>query len=278
MAAMLRLLALLTLAMCGAFGLAPPEPVGRRGRGLRLGRGTDPTFCGSATVGGRRVYLYSDGTSKPALAGGEGENNPPAPPAPDLAGLETALNAAKTEAQQEAQSEMLKALGFEKREDAVAWVKAKRDEEDQGKTEQQRLLEQAQREASEARLQAAQSATTARDARVRAQLAIAGAPGEHVADLSKLVALPDGDITDEQIATAVEATKTKFAALFTAPAAPPAPSGLPGGGPPKPPGAADPLEAGRQRAAATKKKRIGASRDDLIAQFSPQPSPLATTN
>lgn len=218
-----------------------PSPVaseGRRARSLTMApMQLARHLVGTTTIAGVAHHVWSDGRLLPILWGGDDPVVPPAPPAgpqPDLAGLETALNAAKTEAQQQAQADMLKALGFDKRDDAIAWVKAKREEETAGLSElERRERTVAEREAAAA-LTEANANRIARDARVRAALVTAGAPGEHVGDLAKIVAVPDGEVTDEQLTAAVEATKTKFPALFTGPAAPPAPSGNPAGSPPAP--------------------------------------------
>lgn len=204
---------------------------------------------------------------------------PPAPGGPDLTGLQTALDAAKTEGEKAAQAEMLKALGFDKRADAEAWIKAKRDEETSRLSDdQKREAALIERETKAAAAEAAAARATM-NARITAGLVTAGAPPANVADLVDLVKVA-ADADDAAITAAIEAKKTQFPALFIAtpaPPTPPAPPGLPGKPPPPgtPPG--DPLAAGKQRAAAIKAGRTGATRDDLIAQFSPRPSPLVPT-
>lgn len=204
---------------------------------------------------------------------------PPAPPAPaagDLGQLQAALDQASSSGRTEALQPLMTAIGVNTPDELQAWITARHAEIEAGKDEATRNLEAAQREAAEARAQAAQAAADARDARIDAALAIAGAPADNVTDLRRLIDVPaDGDTT--AITTAVDAVKAKYPALFTATTgAPPAPHSVPPR--PAPPGGpVSPLEAGRERAKAAKAARPGATRDDLISQFTPKSSPLAPT-
>jgi hypothetical protein len=253
--------------------------------------GERAAYCGTGVVAGRRVSVFADGRIMPIIAGGDGPNDPPATPppaappappaaAPDLAGLQKVIDDAKANGQTEATATVLQALGFEKLEDAQAFVTAKREADNAQLTEVERREQAAAaREAAAAQREQA-AAEKARRADIRAALLTAGAPADNVADLVDLVKVPD-EADDAAITAAVETVKTKFGALFAAsttppPATPPGPSSLPGGTPPPGTPPADPLEAGKRRAAAIKAGRVGSTQKDLIDAFSPgQRSPLA---
>lgn len=168
-----------------------------------------------------------------------------AAPAPDLGALQTIIDGAKAEGQTAATGEVLKALGFDKLEDAQAFVTAKRQADDATKSADQLARETAEREAAGARAEAAQARAEARAARIEAALTGAGAPAGSVADLSKLIDVA-ADADGAAIAAAAEALKAKYPAMFDPAAAPPAPSSVPGK-PPTPAASKTGYEAGRER-------------------------------
>lgn len=250
MADVIRLLALLSVAMVLLPGGSPVETAERKGRGLRMGRGADPVFCGIGTVCGRRVSVFSDGSVLPVVSGGD-DPEPPAPntkPEPDLAGLQSALDAAKTEGERAALGNALKALGFDKLEDAQAWVKNKREADKAKLTEVERREQAAEERERQAQARETAAAAKALRADISAALIEAGAPRTGVADLVDLVKV-DAGADEAAIKAAVEAKKTQFPALFTEAAAapPPAPGGLPGGKPPAPPSPKGALSKGAER-------------------------------
>lgn len=290
MTAILRLCAWLAVAMFTAGGGTVAEPATRKGRGLRMGRGAKPTYCGIGHVDGRRVSVFSDGKLMPVLTGGDDPDPPPPPDpanpppaAPDLNGLQAALDAAKTEGEKAALQTAVKALGFDKLEDAQTWVTDKRNAELAAMDEVQRREKVAEDREKAAAEREAAAAVKAQRADIRAALLDAGAPKELVGDLVDIIKVP-AEADEAAIKAAVDAKKAAAPAFFAASTTPPpppgtpAPSGLPGGTPPPgtPPG--DPLEAGKQRAAAVKASRGGATAKDLINSFTPQPSPLVPTN
>lgn len=255
MALVMRLLALLSVAMVVMPGAAAAERAQRRGRGLRFGRGADPVFCGVGTVSGRRVNVFSDGTILPVVSGGD-DPDPPKPddkPDPDLAGLQSALDAAKTEGERAALGTALKALGFDKLEDAQTWVKDKRDAETAKLSEVERREKAAEEREAQAQAREAAAAAKALRADISAALVEAGAPRQGVADLVDLVKVA-ADADEAAIKAAVEAKKTQFPSLFTdAAATPPPPGGLPGGNPPAPRPSNGGVSTERERA----RKRFG---------------------
>lgn len=296
MTAILRLLGVLAIAMFTTAGGAPaPELAARKGRGLHFGHRAKPTYCGIGHDDiGRRVSVFSDGRLMPILFGAaEGDPPPPGTPPgsppgtpptahPDLSGLQAALDAAKTEGERAALQTAVKALGFEKLEDAQKWVDEKRAADLAAMDEVQRREKAAEDREKAANEREAAANAKAQRADIRAALLDAGAPKELVGDLVDIIKVP-ADADEAAIKAAVEAKKAAAPAFFAAagtppPANPPAPSGLPGGTPPPGTPPADPLEAGKQRAAAIKAGRAGATQKDLIDQFTPRPSPLAPTH
>lgn len=202
----------------------------------------------------------------------------PDPNAPDLTALQGALNAAKVSGSTEALQPLMQAVGVATPEALQEWITAAHAAQQAQLSEtQRREQELAQREAAAATAAAA-AATETRNSRVLSQLLLDGAPAANARDLIPLVTLPAGDITDEQLVAAVTATKEKFPALFTpgAPApTPPAPSSrAPGAPQPTPTPANDPLAAGRERAKKMAARHQGATKDDLINDFTPGRSPL----
>lgn len=175
---------------------------------------------------------------------------PPAPPAPDLPALQSALDAAQAQGNTVGTTALLKALGFEKIEDAQSWVTAKRDEEAAALTEvEKREKAAADREAAAEKKDAAAGELINRGV-IREALRDAGCPAVNLDDAFKLVDIT-GDVTAETAKTAAEALKAKpaFASLFSAPGTITAPSGVtPPGGPTHPNPAGKGIEAGRELA------------------------------
>ena len=218
-----------------------------------------------------------DPMPQPAPSPQPAPNPNPAPPAGDLSGLQDALDQAAASGQSAALQPLMAAIGVDSPEALQQWVTERHQEIEAGKDEATRLREAAERDAAEARAQAAQAQADARTARVDAALAIAGAPGDNVDDLRRLIDVP-ADADRDTITAAVDAVKAKYPALFTAPAqTPPAPHSVPprpGQQTPPPSG----VEAGRERARAARQSRQAATKDDLIQQFTNQSSPLAPAN
>lgn len=273
------------------FAVGPQFPlVWRGGQGLTLGR-DDSTFSDPiaftrstpAWNGGAGGGAGSGaGDSGQGDAGGAAGTPPATPPAgatttatagtgsgPDLAALQTSLDAAKRDGQTEASKAMLGALGFDKLEDAQAWVTAQREKENASLSELERREKAAEERERAAAEREANANRIALQARITTALTIAGAPAEHVGDLVPLIAVAD-DADDAAIAAAVEAKKAKFPALFAAATASSSGSGtrpattapfsLPaGGGRSESGGDAQPLDAGRQRAKQLIEQRTAAN-------------------
>lgn len=163
-----------------------------------------------------------------------------APPAPDLTGLEKAINAAAEKARQEAVAE----LEAKHAEAAAAAERAQMSE-----------VERREAEAADREVKAEQreSAATERERLVliKAELADAGIPKEARSEVARMVDV-EGDLTEDNVAAAVEKLKAKLPQLFT-PAAPTGISGTVSGKPPAsratPPSG---IEKGRERARAEK--------------------------
>jgi hypothetical protein len=196
-----------------------------------------------------------------------------------LAEIEKAISAAKGEGSSAAIAELTKKLGFDKPADLEAFVKAQRDAADKAKTDEQKRIEAIEARERDAADREAKAAERERVTLVKGALLLAGAPKDGVDDLTKLVDLAVDDADEAKATAAVEAVKAKFPALFAPldPKTPPAPSGVPGGGPPKPPPAEGLAAKGAEMARAYKTQRSGATKDDLLNQFGPRTSPLAPT-
>jgi hypothetical protein len=241
-----------------------------------------PSHLGVVAHRGRPHHLWSDGTLLPVVSGGDGpggattggpgdggggtatggtggqgggaatgtgtgaasQGGGAAAGVPDLGALQAALDQAKASGTTEASQALLGALGFDRVEDAQAWVKAKRDEEAASLTEMERRERDAEERERRAAEREAAAATAARTSAVKDALRDAGAPREHVADLVALVAV-DGEADEAGITAAVEAVKAKFPALFGVPGT--APSSNPSGQPAAQ-GTKSGLEAGREQA------------------------------
>jgi hypothetical protein len=245
---------------------------------------TSPPFGGWSPFAGRFAppVFFEDPPVPPAPPA----PTPPAPPAPtppaptgDLDALQAALDESARTGATSALQPLMTAIGVDSAEALQEWITARHAEIEAGKDEQTRAREAAERDAADARAQAIQAQADARDARIDAALAVAGAPGDNVTDLRRLVDVA-ADADSAAITAAVEAVKTKYPALFTpgAPSpTPPAPPHRPPTPPaPTPPG--DPLAAGRERAKAAAASRTGATKEDLLNQFTPQRSPLLPTS
>lgn len=250
---------------------------------------------------GWQAWRMPDGRIRPHIRGAEDPPNPPTPPAPapqpaapapqpaptpdpntpDLSALQHALDAAKTTGTTEALQPLMSAVGVTTPQALQEWITAAHAAQQAQLSDQQRREQElAQREAAAAAA-AETAATTIRNSRVLARLLLDGAPATNAQDLTPLVTLPAGDVTDEQIVAAVAATKEKFPGLFTpaAPApTPPAPSSRAPQAPnPTPAPANDPFASGKERAKKAAADRQGATKDDLLNAYRNQPSPLAPT-
>lgn len=174
------------------------------------------------------------GTPPPAPAAGT-----PAPtaPAPDLTALQAAIDQANASGKTAAESDVLKALGFEKVDDAKAFIEAKRAEDDAKLTETDKAKNDAARAQAEATQAKAQLATFQAEQRVERALLAAGADvtdadGNLDADKLDMVRrLVEVDVNADAtaVATAVQSVKDKFSALFTAKTTPGPRSGVTSG-------------------------------------------------
>lgn len=202
----------------------------------------------------------------------------PTPDGPDLTGLQQALNTAKASGSTEALQPLMAAVGVATPEALQEWITTAHTERQARLTEDQRRVQELEQREAAAATAAAEAARVQRDARVLTGLLTAGAPAGQASDLIPLVTLPSGDVTDEQLAAAIDAAKVKFPTLFTAaptPPTPPAPSSrAPNAPAPTPPPPGDPLAAGRDRAKKAAALRQGATKEDLINDFTPGRSPL----
>lgn len=282
---------LATLFTLRSFAVGPQLPlVWRGGRGLTLGR-DDSTFSDPIAFTRSTPAWNGGGGGAGSGAGNAGQGEAGgaagAPPAslpgggattttaaagagggPDLAALQASLDAAKRDGQTEAQKAMLAALGFDKLEDAQAWVTAQRDKENASLSEMERREREVAAKIATAEQQTRDANAEKMRAKIVTQLVIAGAPAENVQDLVDLVKVSE-DADDDAIKTEVEAKKAKFPALFATPPPPagggrppgtPAPASLPaGGGKPEGGGDAQPLDAGRNRAQQVKEQRTAAT-------------------
>lgn len=240
---------------------------------------------------GRPHWRFADGTLLPVLAGAA-EGDPPAPPAPptppaptpptptpqpeppapDLAGLQAALDQARATGQTAALQPLLDAAGVSDADGLQAFITAAREAQLASLDEVQRRELAAQERERQAERLIAEANANARAATVRSALVVAGAPGEHVADLVGLVQVPEG-ADQAAIDTAVAAVKTKFPALFTATTG--APDGVPGGRPKPADGGKSGYERGRERGKA--EREAAASRPPLFAGMTPL-GPLGSSN
>jgi len=234
---------------------------------------SDPSAGGGGDPGG--AGGQGGGTTPPSSPPAPTPANPVPPAGPDLGALQTALDTAATSGRNEALQPLMAAIGVDTPEALQEWVTARHQEIEAGKDEATRAREAAEREAAEARAQAAQAQADARDARIDAALAAAQAPADNWADLRRIIDVPaDGDQT--AITAAVEAVKAKYPALFAAgtPGTPPPTPSTPPARPGQPTPPASGVEAGRERARAARQARQTATKDDLLTQFGPKPSPF----
>jgi hypothetical protein len=225
---------------------------------------------------GRR-WVWSDGTSVPYVAGGNGEAGPPAdppagdppkPPAGDPAaggngpagqgaaptnagaGLTQAdLDKAKREAKKAAIAEVAATLGCTV-EEAKALVDAKKAADDQQKTETQRLLDAAQER--ERKADERERATARKEQALDLRLALVSAKiaDDRLDKAAKLLLADLADDADEDaIKAAVETFKTETPEWFGEAKPPPPGSDPQGRGPSGGAGGAKTgMDAGRQRA------------------------------
>lgn len=251
---------------------------------------------------GWQAWLMPDGRVRPHIRGAEdppaptpppapqppappAPPTPPAPPAPDpnapdLTALQTAIDAAKANGSTEALQPLMALVGAATPEALQEWVTTAHTAQRAQLSDLERREQDATAREAAAVAREAEAARVLLNTRIQSALIIAGAPVETAPDLIALVAVAS-DADDAAIAAAVDATKTKFAGLFTPGATPPTPPGppapssrAPGAPPPTPPGPTDPLAAGRERAKKAAAARQGATKEDLINQFTPGRSPL----
>lgn len=158
----------------------------------------------------------------------------------------------KDEGRRSAEKTLLESLGVQSPEQIKA-IKEAADRQLAADKAAMTEAERAKAEATEAlqRAQATEALATSRmrDATVKSLLVGASARADRVDDAALLIA--NGLAADADEATtkaAVESFKTTHAEWFGTPAAPPAPSGLPGGSPPPPTGDKSGLAQGREAA------------------------------
>lgn len=174
-----------------------------------------------------------------------------APAAPDLDGLQTVLDKAKRDGAGEELSKLLGQLGFDKIEDAQAFITTKREADTAALTEVERREKAAADRETAAQKRETDAADLINRGVIRNALQTAGVPVAALDDAEGLVKIT-GDITAETATEAVTALKAKpaFASLFTEPVTTvTAPSGVSGAGAPRTsPPAQNGLEAGRDLA------------------------------
>jgi hypothetical protein len=182
----------------------------------------------------------------PAPAPAAPAPQPTPPAAPDLGALQAAIDQAKNAGSSEAQNTLLKALGFDKLEDAQTFVKTARDAHTAQLSEVERREQAAATALAAAQSAEAEAKKLIERGVVRNALQAAGVSPENLDDAEGNVHVTS-DITAETAKAAVEAMKAKpvFSSFFAGQAAPPpptpfgaAPSGVtapqppPGGQPP----------------------------------------------
>lgn len=276
---------MLRLLMClvGAFAMHafPQEPlVFRRGRGLTLGR-DDATFAdpiaftkngplwngGGGGAGGEGGTGAGDGTTSGGAGGGAGP--PSASATPDLVGLKAVIDEANRTGATTATTQVLQALGFDTLDAATAFVTKQREAEQAAMSEAERREAEAAKREAAAQKKSDDAAKATLHAQVVSHLVIAGVAPANAGDLVGLVSVQAG-ADDAAVKTAVEATKAKFPALFTAAAGVPAPSSLVGGGPPATGHTSTGLAAGAKRAKEVRDAReamAGGGKESLFSRL-----------
>jgi len=187
----------------------------------------------------------------------------PAPPA-DLAAIQAQIDAATASGSQAALQPLMDLVGAKTPAELQKWITDADAARKAALTEEQRRTEELAERERTAATATATAGRAIRNAMVQAALVTAGAPPLTSGEIVALVALPDGDVDAAAITAAVEATKVKFPALFGTPAPgglPPAPSGGAPGAPRPAADQTDPMQRGKDRAAAVKEARPTQSLD-----------------
>lgn len=233
---------------------------------------------------GRR-WVWSDGTSVPVVAGGNGEvppanppagdppkppaNDPPADPtpAPGAALTQADVDKAKRDAKKAAVAEVAATLGCSV-EEAKALVDAKKAADDQQKTDAQRAREAADAEKATAAEERRTIAVERQALKTERALVAAKVNDGRLDKATKLITADLAeDADDDAVRAAVETFKTDTPEWFGEPAPPPPPGSDPqgrgpGGGAG---GQASGMEAGRQLAIARRAKTPEPNADPLGA-------------
>lgn len=224
----------------------------------------------------REWSVFADGTVLPVVRGGGDPVDPPAPaPAPPAPAVPPAPSADGTFTQEQvnalvakerreteaaATRKLTETLGMDPAEAAAAIAKAKEAELAAMGEADRKLAEAAERE-SKAEAREAAAAAREHESTVRDLLVESGVPASKAKTAVRLLDVKAGD-DDATIKAAIEAVKVDWPEMFTAEVTPPkpAPSGLPGGNPPKPgdpKNSADALVRGKDRAAKLLERRGG---------------------
>jgi len=161
--------------------------------------------------------------------------------------FDRALQARIAETERATRRKLLDEVGVGTMEEAKSVLKAAKEAKDANRSELDKALAEARAEIEAARVERESALKDRHALTVERALAAAGA-NDNLADLAKLVDVEPGATADE-VAEAVEATKTKFAPLFGRPTATPPSSEPSGGGPSLRPSTSPDAEAkGRERA------------------------------
>jgi hypothetical protein len=150
-----------------------------------------------------------------------------------------------------AERSFLESLGFTNMEEAKSWTAQKREEDTAKLSDAERRQREADNAAATAEAARREAAADRQAAKVERLLTRAGVGESSMNDAMRLVAVePDAD--EATVTEAVEALKGRLPALFASntPTAPPAPSGSPGGTPPRPTPSGDSYQRGVERAKA----------------------------
>lgn len=165
----------------------------------------------------RPVYFTKDGTPRyPILGAAEGDE--PSDETPRTFTQEE-VNALATREKQQGKKagarELLESLGFEKPEDAQAFIKAQRDAEESAKTEAQKLADQAARDKAEAEKSRAETAAEKRATQIERALLRAKVKDDDLEDAAYLLAKDlDADADADAITAAATTLKERRKELF----------------------------------------------------------------
>lgn len=208
-----------------------------------------------------------------------GDAAPPAPPAPDQSSTDTpeprtytaedlaamsakdlsevvgtgrvrqVMEREKNEGKRSAERTVLEQLGYNSLEDVKAVLTQKQQEDQAKMSEAERASAQATTLAAQAEADRRQAAADRQAAQIERALIRKGISDDALGDAIRLIQVePDAD--EATITSTVESLKERHPSFFTAsnPAGPPAPSGGPGGAPPRPAPNGDPYQRGAERA------------------------------